>query len=921
MRSLTFWVRGASGGEQFNLDLRKSGPAEPSRRPNINEFLVGGISTSWKKVNIPIKAIFTDPSQNFLTENYEAISNINGIVLNFPTSIPTGTLYIDDVIFHSKSGNVMMDNFDDGADPAAFGYNPGDFVSGGAGASFTRSYDSSNGFGGSANAYKIVWSTGTSLPSIGVVLIEMDTRSFTSSGIGVDISGCDTLSFQLKGESNASGKLLGIGLGDDSGTEKIHPSTITITTSYQEITRPLSDFAVSKDSASEFELWTLNDSAGRGPPINSTAGMTFYVDNLRFLDTSIPTVPSAFLKNGASFSSGAMFTSTDTLSVTADAGSVDNTIERVRFEHDNLTGGASWFVLGADTDTADSTYSAPWQNFNSLIPGTSYQIRAVAEDVAGNEGSMSAITNVILPLVHSATGFSGAVVSLTSLQWNWYDNSSNEGGFRVFSSTGGRVSPDLTPNTTFWLETGLSPNGAYGRFVRPFKGGALYTASSPVSKYTLANPVASLSTAAVTDTSVTLSWSTGTGGGAQFVIQRASDVSNSPGAFVAVATVTGNTFVYEDSGLDLDTTYWYRVIGFSGDLIATAPSAQIKTTTGGGPQISHVPVTSIGVLGSSVTIQATAVFRRPLQSFTLFYRKKGQISFTSSTDSNLLLVSSSPLKYSVKFYIPASFVQDSLSVSGFEYFIVAADVLQISTSPSSGVYSVLVSQFVTSPPIGPGGGSISMSDGDPMNGMTSLTIPPGALSGNVQISVTQLNVQNVTPLNNLAPVAAYEFGPSGLQFMKPVTMRLLYLDKDQDGLVDGTSVRETDLKFFWFDGFAWRNLGGTVDPQANTVTATVSHFSTFALFPASDPAESDVRPKEKIITPNNDGINDFAQFGISGTFIIDIFDVRGHRIRRLENVNVWDGRKDDGDAAESGVYVYQVKSSLFKVSGTIGVAR
>ena len=62
---------------------------------------------------------------------------------------------------------------------------------------------------------------------------------------------------------------------------------------------------------------------------------------------------------------------------------------------------------------------------------------------------------------------------------------------------------------------------------------------------------------------------------------------------------------------------------------------------------------------------------------------------------------------------------------------------------------------------------------------------------------------------------------------------------------------------------------------------------------------------------------------ISDEFEISIFDVQGNRIRRIQNRNVWDGKKDDGSLAESGVYVYQVRSGQLDktVSGTIGVAR
>lgn len=82
----------------------------------------------------------------------------------------------------------------------------------------------------------------------------------------------------------------------------------------------------------------------------------------------------------------------------------------------------------------------------------------------------------------------------------------------------------------------------------------------------------------------------------------------------------------------------------------------------------------------------------------------------------------------------------------------------------------------------------------------------------------------------------------------------------------------------------------------------------------------EMRPQEDIITPNGDGINDVARFGVSGSFQIKIFNRRGGKVRTLDNVNVWDGRDDSGALLENGVYIYQVQADQ-KVSGMIGVER
>ena len=199
----------------------------------------------------------------------------------------------------------------------------------------------------------------------------------------------------------------------------------------------------------------------------------------------------------------------------------------------------------------------------------------------------------------------------------------------------------------------------------------------------------------------------------------------------------------------------------------------------------------------------------------------------------------------------------------------------------------------------------------------------GSLPVNVMITVKKLKSATLPPLEGRGAIMAYEFGPHGLTFDRPVPLTFSYVDDNQDGLIDGSGINEAELKIFYFDGIEWKNVGGTVDPGANKVTANISHFSIYGVFPAGALSAGQVRPSVKIITPNGDGINDFAQFGLSGNFEIKIVDINGRQIRKLDNHNVWDGRKDNGEPVESGVYVYQVSTQDLseKVTGTIGVAR
>jgi gliding motility-associated-like protein len=223
--------------------------------------------------------------------------------------------------------------------------------------------------------------------------------------------------------------------------------------------------------------------------------------------------------------------------------------------------------------------------------------------------------------------------------------------------------------------------------------------------------------------------------------------------------------------------------------------------------------------------------------------------------------------------------------------------------------------------ISPGGGTLTLFEGDPEMAPTELVVPGGAVDRTMTVSMRRLNPQSVPSREGQAPFNVYEFGPSHHRFKKPVTITFLYPDEDQDGKVDGTTVDETSLKVFWHDDYGWQYVGGTVDTTKNTMTARVRHFSVYGVFP-SHPLTADMaRPATKIITPNGDQINDFVQFNIDGDFMISIYDIRGRRIRKLVNDNVWDGRREDKDMAESGTYLYELEGRGLSTTGVIEVAR
>ncbi|OGR82343.1 MAG: hypothetical protein A2901_04665 [Elusimicrobia bacterium RIFCSPLOWO2_01_FULL_54_10] len=310
-----------------------------------------------------------------------------------------------------------------------------------------------------------------------------------------------------------------------------------------------------------------------------------------------------------------------------------------------------------------------------------------------------------------------------------------------------------------------------------------------------------------------------------------------------------------------------------------------------------------------------------VKAATFHFRARGETAY-SARNMTLIPSPNNSFEWTALALIP----QREMPLGSYEYFIEADDgnfrgFYGNADAPHPFIVVDELAEF--SSRVSPAGAFLAANACARQAGAPELIFPAGAISGDTTITIRRVLPHLMVTHDGASAISAFEFGPKGLHFSRPVTLNFRYSDADQNGLVDGTGIPEEELKVFWFDGLEWRNMGGRVDIAANVVRTEINHFSIYGLFQAGHLTADAVRPREKIITPNSDGVNDFAQFGISGDFEISIFDIQGSRVRKLENLSVWDGRMDDGRSAHSGIYIYQVRSSQLEktVSGTLGVAR
>lgn len=262
-------------------------------------------------------------------------------------------------------------------------------------------------------------------------------------------------------------------------------------------------------------------------------------------------------------------------------------------------------------------------------------------------------------------------------------------------------------------------------------------------------------------------------------------------------------------------------------------------------------------------------------------------------------------------------------------------------------------------PVYPSGSAVFAPDTYESDGLTGLRLDPGAVATAGTLQIDYLNLVRVpSGPGGSRPTVAYNYTLLGTQLLKPAQIVLSY-PADLDGQIADRGGNPLNLAPYWWDGVQWRLLSrpqvdttlhtvtGTLPPSTDTsssrpVVPSVAAASSslgadfqgsFALFPvtAGSANAASLRPAERIITPNGDGINDEAGFsGLLDTDEVHIFDIRGRRIRTLgpnahcrtlSASRCWDGRNDDGGIVESGVYIYQFTSQGDRINGVIAVAK
>ncbi|MDP3640385.1 MAG: Ig-like domain-containing protein [Nanoarchaeota archaeon] len=112
-------------------------------------------------------------------------------------------------------------------------------------------------------------------------------------------------------------------------------------------------------------------------------------------------------------------------------------------------------------------------------------------------------------------------------------------------------------------------------------------------------------------------------------------------------------------------------------------------------------------------------------------------------------------------------------------------------------------------------------------------IPPGTF----ELTADEENVTNISTAGFFVGSNFYEVHSDLSNGEFNVTITFAYEDLNGDGIVDDTAINELELGVYYHDGTSWIAVPNPVrDPEANTISVIVNHFTLFTLLVPEPPA-------------------------------------------------------------------------------------
>jgi len=586
-----------------------------------------------------------------------------------------------------------------------------------------------------------------------------------------------------------------------------------------------------------------------------------------------------------------------------------------------------------------------------LSTNTAYGIMAAGTDATG-QGLLAAST--IYTLAAPPAGTSAAAIYLSSATLSWsLDGNPSYTTADVERSTDDAtfVSQESSATASFTDQNLLGCTTYYYR-VRNLNGDDVPTIyDSTVSFETLSStptPPSGLLALSQSGNRIELSW---TASPAPYVTDYLVFYDSGTGTVnysQPLATLPASATSYTTPVLTSSAAYTFGLRATNGCVDSNTNVQAVAAST---PSIGAVsadiafPQSGMKVEGDRLTVLAGLAAGTPSQTKQVLFEYKAS---SSSVWLNIPAADSERPNPAVSLPYYVHWDLSSLTPSTYDLRAVATDSSgNADAAPSSIAVSVLasgdlgydVNEYSLSGNTveqddgvsNAAGATLESGDGSSAQ-IAKLVIPAGVFSAS---SVTVSMVNNPSDVPS-AP--AYQFttigaavhitlsnGQSLLSGGQTAVLTLSYPDADNDGIVDGTSVRASALQIYAYNSSEGRwtqDFSSTLDSVNHLVSGNTPHFSYFALMAPlaasldtvrvyPNPYEPDGGNSDKGVpyTPGN------SQSGIifdqlPSNSSISIYTITGRLVRTLSGSGTiqWDARNGNGRDVATGGYVAVVSS-------------
>jgi hypothetical protein len=209
---------------------------------------------------------------------------------------------------------------------------------------------------------------------------------------------------------------------------------------------------------------------------------------------------------------------------------------------------------------------------------------------------------------------------------------------------------------------------------------------------------------------------------------------------------------------------------------------------------------------------------------------------------------------------------------------------------------------------------------------TAVTIHTGgAVSGRLAVCKGQYTSVD----SNSTLVKSIDIAPTSdlTAMLDTAKLTLYYGDKDFSGLSQG------DFQIYWLHDTVWQNVGGIVDTGAKTVTANITHFSTYGIVAAKNTATAAIRHETPLKTAlytgrPMSGAGQKLAYSIkkAGVVNIEIYDILGCLVsvleRRMHEPGFYQCPVNSGNARlPAGFYFVRMQTADIMLTSPLTIVR